>query len=225
MQPVPRSCQWLLRLLNEMIDRVPVCFGAGAPWPQWASRSLSRQFLRGVRMAEAFLRRLLLVLALDLEHTLVDTSKAVERIKGRDRKRMRTWRPPVPRFVVLDECYTPDLNWKLADLHAATKPPGHSRPPPAPVRMAALYRRLDRLRAITEDPMRRARRLAYWLARRRPDWIFAPNRRLRLPGIYGTDVRASFDAMGYGILARSKVRPPPLGPPARWGPSVTVLDW
>jgi hypothetical protein len=221
MQPVPKSSQWPLKLLLEMIARVPECFGALTPWPSVVSRRMARQFLRAVRDAEAFLRRLLLVLALEIEPTLVDTSKAVRRAT----KRVRKWRPRVARFVVLDERDRPDEPARLAALCAARPAPGVRRQPRGPVPMARLYRRLDRLTAIAADPMRRARRLAFWLARYRPDWILTTDPQLRLPGRYGTEITMTFDAIGYQLFEKSKRRPPPMGPPARWGPSITVLDW
>jgi hypothetical protein len=112
MQPVTKSCQWPLQLFEQLIWRVPSCFRSGSSWPARASQSLAQRFRRGLRLVEAFLRRVLLVLALEMEPGLADRSVAVRCRRARTRK----WRPLVPRFVVLNERFMPDMDRRMQEL-------------------------------------------------------------------------------------------------------------
>jgi hypothetical protein len=223
MHPALKSALFVLQVLDGMILRVRASMGSGGVWPPMASRSLYRTFKRGLRLVEAYLRRVLLVMALRIEPTLVDRSKAVERRK----ERVRKWRARQPRFVVLDSRYRPLGNPELRrfDEVARLKREEPWRKAPKTVSMRGLYRRLDYLAKIAAAPMPRAQRLAFYLARRRHGPFVAPDAGLRLPGIYGTEASATFQMLGYLTWDESRKRPPPLPPPKRYGPSVTVLDW
>lgn len=226
MHPVLVSFRLYMRLVRDLISGVrargrDVCAqsGAGGCWPDAARRGAARLLAAGVRLAEACVRRLLLMMALELEPTLVDDPKPMRRPHGR-RSLARG-----PRFQVLPAPCGPMSSAVWDRLAHGRRADG--RRAPGPVHVGRLQQRLDLVAMIAADPLARARRLAFHLARRRPGLILAPDRHLRPPAalrrIWGAEVSASFSAMGFGILERSRSRPPPLPPPRRYGPSITIF--
>jgi hypothetical protein len=174
----------------------------------------------GVRVLASFVRRLLVLMALSMEHGLVDR---IDRAKPLARPHGRGSACAV-RFVLLEP--------RLARVSAADRAvvcwfdlasqPSQARrvAPPSPAR---LYRLLDVLATIVANPEPRALRLAFHLARRRDGPILPPAGPARIAGCWGTQVCASHDAMAEAILSSSRVRPPPLPPPRRAGPTLTSL--
>jgi hypothetical protein len=174
----------------------------------------------GVRVLASFVRRLLVLMALSFEHGLVDRldpAKALPRPKGRKSG-------PSLRFVVLEAPFAlasaetppkPAFNWADRVEHASAAPPARTVSP------ARLYQLLDLLAAIMADPEPRARRLAFHLARRRHGPLLPPAGPARVAGCWGTEIRASHEAMAAAILSAGRIRPPPLPPPRRAGPVVT----
>jgi hypothetical protein len=227
MNPVLKSCDIFLRHLRELIDLVRAGVGipgwlAGAHngiWPKMASRNVARRFRSALNLVEAYLRRLLLLMALRLEPTLVDNRRPLKRVKDRKRRLKKPVRFPV-QFVP----YRPLTDKVLYAFDFAQKlRRERPRRPPALVSMLALYRRLDWLTAVAADPLARATRLAYNLARRRPGPIVAPDQKLRLPQRYGTPISMTFNALNTCVLETSRTRPPPQAPQQWYGPSVTVI--
>jgi hypothetical protein len=219
MNSVLQSCQFVLETLKGIILRVRDGVRTNCHQPGDVSKAAAGRFLRAIRLIEAYLRRVLLTMALQLEPSLVDTSKE----PGRPKEKRRTITAPLPRFVVLDDHYAPLDEDRLAALTAELGSRHTDSTPDKPVRIDSLCRRLERLAMIAQDPLTRARRLAFHLARYRPGPILAPDRNVQLPRAWGTEAGSTFDAMGYAILRDSKSRPPPLPPPKRHGPSIIVL--
>jgi hypothetical protein len=217
MHAVLLSCRFLLATVRAMLDRVVMRDDAYLR-PSFASQAMAKRLATGLRHVEAYLRRVLLVMALELEPTLVDVQRPVRRtpackIKGKAKA--------APHFCILPKAPPPSYALLRAFENRKERLEGHGIRDPQPVDMARLYQRLNHLAIIIGDPLKRAQRLAFYLARKKPGPFFAPNFMLRTPAVWGTEARASFDALAYDILARSKNRPPPLPPPRRLGPSVT----
>jgi hypothetical protein len=217
MHAVLLSCRFLLATVRAMLDRVVMRDDAYLR-PAFASGAMAKRLATGLRHVEAYLRRVLLIMALELEPTLVDVQRPLRRtpackIKGKAKA--------APHFCILPKA--PALPYALMQAFEQRKNNhvNQGGRDPQPVAMARLYERLNHLSIIIGDPLKRAQRLAFYLARKKPGPFFAPNSMLRPPGVWGTEARASFDALAYDIITRSKNRPPPLPPPRRLGPSVT----
>jgi hypothetical protein len=223
MHPVLSSCRIFLQPLGDLIAGVRLLDGAGGMRPALAAKAVAARMAAGLRVIEAYLRRVLIVLALALEPTLVDIQKPLRRPHGR-RMKARSF-----HFVVLDsgacglsEGWLEALEARRSHRHKA---PLTGR---TPVAMGHFYRRLDLLAAIAADPLARARRLAFRLALSRPGPILPPDRDMPPPRLlrrlWGTQTSTTFSLMGHEILARSRARPPEMTPIRRHGPSLLVLD-
>ena len=184
-------------------------------------KAVAMRLVSGLRILRAFLRRLVILIALELEWGLIEERGPLKRPHKRKLK---------PKSAKLSlTCFDPDeVSPWLNNIGPTFKPRVKSQNeegtnPPAYVDMAALYAQLDFLTGIAANPLAKAKRLAFHLARRSPGLIMAPAGPWRIPGRWGTDVSATFDAMAGSIITQSRNRPPPL-PPRRWrGPSITVL--
>lgn len=218
MHPVLQSCCLFLATLRMLIDSVRGLGLSGGARPAFASQAVARRLAVGLRIVEAYLRRVLIVMALELEAELVDAPKPMRRPHGRKKV------AGLPGFTVLAGRGKPLSEVALDAMTLGVKRQQRLRTAPAPVGLGRLYQRLDQLAAIAADPMARARRLAFDLARRLPGPILAPDPRLRPPQNWGLEVSTTFDAMAFDILARSRSRPPPLPPIRKYGPSVLLLD-
>jgi hypothetical protein len=89
--------------------------------------------------------------------------------------------------------------------------------------MGTLYAQLDYLAKIASNPVARAKRLAFHLARSHEGMIIAPEASRRIAGRWGTQARASFDAMAAAILTKSRDRPPPLSPRRTHWPTINAV--
>ena len=225
MHPALKTFGSFLRILQDLVDSVRGTVDINRP--RRAPRAVARRLLAGIRLIEAYLRRVLIVLALELEHGLVDRPGQEKRAKSR-----RCFDPrPVFRVLVDRFMSAPDRD-RIEDLHDELKRERRWRAPPAPVPvyMGRLYRRLQLLTAIADDPMQRARRLAWTIARRHPGWLPVPDPDLRVPGpvrrLWSTEAGLTFSALAHDIRIRSRSRPPPLAPlppAASDGPRVRLL--
>ena len=187
--------------------------------PPVAYKSVAARLASGMRVLRAFLRRLIILIALDMEWSLVDMRGAMKRphkrksasscagfsLKGLDADKVSPW-----------------LNSDGPNFKAKTDIT-QSYTTPVPIDMAKLYAQLDFLAGIAANPIGKAKRLAFHLARTRPGIIMAPEGPHRIAGRWGTEVRASFDAMAASIITQSRNRPPPLPPPRTHWPTITAL--
>jgi hypothetical protein len=185
--------------------------------PALARKAVATRLASGLRVLRAFLRRLIILIALDMEWTLVDTRGEMKRphkrksassagfaLGGLDTQKASPWlNSDGPQFKPRDG--------KLG------------RSEPVDVDMAKLYARLDFLARIAANPTAKAKRLAFHLARTHQGIIIAPLGPKRIAGRWGTQVRASFDAMAGAIITQSRMRPPPLPPPRTHWPMITAL--
>ena len=186
--------------------------------PALARRSVAARLASGMRVLRAFLRRLIILIALDLEWGLVDTRGAMKRphkrksasscagfsLKGLDADKVSPWlNSDGPQFKTVQDSQTYST--------------------PIPIDMTKLYAQLDFLAGIAANPIAKAKRLAFHLARTRHGILMAPEGPTRIAGRWGTEVRASFDAMAASIITQSRNRPPPLPPPRNQWPMITAL--
>ena len=188
--------------------------------PAFACKAVAARLGSGLRVLRAFLRRLIILIALDLEWGLVDTRGAMKRphgckstssagfsLKVFDADKASSWlKGDGPQFkTVLQTGESHEFN------------------PPISIDMTKLYAQLDYLSKLAADPIAKAKRLAFHLARTRHGIIMAPEEPARIGGRWGTEVRASFDAMAASIMTRSRNRPPSLPPPRTHWPTITTF--
>ncbi len=184
--------------------------------PALAATAVAARLASGLRVLRAFLRRLIILIALEMEWGLVDTRGAMKRPHG-----CKSVSSSKPSLQGLDaNTVSPWLNGDGPAFNAVFKA-GYSTP--VPINMASLYAQLDFLAKIAANPNAQAKRLAFHLARSQQGIIIAPKGPDRLAGRWGTEVRASYDAMTSSIITQSRNRPPPLPPPRTHWPTITAL--
>jgi hypothetical protein len=182
--------------------------------PPLSYKAVAMRLVSGMRFLRVFLRRLIILIALDLEWSLVDTRGEMKRphgrkskkfcaklsLKGLDADKPSPWLNGGPQFK-------PALKTGHFQGHSTSMS----------IDMAKLYAQLDFLAGIAANPLAKAKRLAFHLARNRQGlyrgFIMVPEGPQRIAGRWGTEVRASFDAMWASIMTQSRNRPPPLPPP------------
>jgi hypothetical protein len=184
--------------------------------PAMARKAVAERLRSGLIVLRHFLRRLIILIALDLEWGLVDTRGPMKRPHKRKSKSGAAFTlggldPDKP---------SPWLNAAGPQFRPIVRT-GYQGP--VEVDMAKLYAQLEFLAAIAKDPAAKAKRFAFYLARRHPGILMAPEGPKRIAGRWGTEVRASFDAMAMAIITKSRVRPPPLPPPRTHWPTVIAL--
>jgi hypothetical protein len=186
--------------------------------PAWVAKAVAQRLRQGVRALEAYLRRVLILMALELEPGLV----VVVRPENLARAKARPPRARTPMFQIYptpaQERY-PDFE---RDMHLDRGPKEWVSSPVA-VPIGRWLDRLDHLHAIAKAPTAKARRLAFALARRRPGLLMAPPERPRILHRWGREASALHDAMAMQIVQKSRTRPPPLPPPRRGKPMITLL--
>lgn len=185
--------------------------------PRSMTRAAAERFRAGLRALEAYLRRLILCLALQIEHDLPRTNVERARLMPGQRPSRKTSCKPSFHFTIFTGQHDfPDpfyAEWV-----------GGRTVRPVQVPAAPLLARLNALSDLAKSPMARARRLAWHMARHKAGLILAPDLyRGYVPRRYGTEVSASYDAMGHDIIETSRIRPPPLGPVARPPPRIRRL--
>jgi hypothetical protein len=234
MHPVLQSCQLLIRLVAELIAGVIYLgCGYGRVWEadSVVTRAAARRLAAGLRLAQAYLRRVLVVMALELEPTLIDPlyrepCRRPERAFARKAKMRRAV------FVVFQNNapFPGALLAKMVQNHQGGHSVDAANKQVMPICIRSLKARLACLAKIAGDPLPRARRLAFYLARKKPGPLFAPAGPDRPPQslgklrkLWNTATSATFDAMAMDIHIKSRARPPPMQPRHRHGPSILVM--
>jgi hypothetical protein len=184
--------------------------------PPVARKSVATRLASGLAVLRAFLRRLIILIALEMEWSLVDKRGAMKR----PHKRKSNSSPGFSLKGLDTDKVSPWLN---SDGPQFQNRDAQGRITPLPVNMAKLYAQLDYLAGIAANPIAKAKRLAFHLARTHQGIIMAPEGPKRLAGKWGTQVRASFDAMAGSINTKSRNRPPPLPPPRTHWPTITAV--
>jgi hypothetical protein len=178
--------------------------------PGYVRKAVAARLAAGVRALEAYLRRILILMALEMEPDLeaVQRPENLARAKAGVVCARKTFLRIYPNEGRSDFVH------------------GHARAPRPFVEVVSIGRwmtRLDHLHALAKDPVAKARRLAFTLARRRHGLLMAPPERPRLLRRWGSEVSAIHDAMAFQIMQKSRSRPPPLPPPRRGKPMITVF--
>jgi hypothetical protein len=97
MHPVLSSCRVFLNVLRDLIAGVRA--GIGVERPEVASKAVAARVAAGLRLVEAYLRRVLIVMALEIEPSLVDAPKPMRLRRSNGRRKAA--RPA--GFKVLDQ--------------------------------------------------------------------------------------------------------------------------
>ncbi|MEO0981894.1 MAG: hypothetical protein AAFX03_04505 [Pseudomonadota bacterium] len=181
--------------------------------PAGLTKAAAGRLRRGIRALEAFVRRVLILLALELEPGLVPSTKEPS---GHRRARRAARR--FPRLAIFTGEGAPLDSFGFLGA-AAPSPWG-----PGPVPARPLLVRMILIKDLLDHPEARARRLAFHMARKRPGVQLAPDLNKGLvPSRYGTEVSALYTAYGAAIVQASRARPPPLPPALRARPRIRVL--
>jgi hypothetical protein len=192
--------------------------------PEFVIKAVARRLRTGVRALEAFLRRVLILMALEIEPDLVFVRRPENLARTKPRK-LRVKKPFLQIYTMPDRPYSFDFGdgfgascapsgTSVVHAHSATLPP-------ILVPISKWLAQLGYLHAIAKDPFAKARRLAFSLARCRHGILMAPPSPPHLLRRCGTEISATFDAMAFNIMEKSRTRPPPLPPPRR-GPKPTI---
>ena len=191
--------------------------------PAFARKAVAARLVKGVRALEAFLRRILILMALDMEPDLIAKDPCENLARAKERK-LRARKPFLRIFPAPIGADTFDFREKLGAPRPSEQSPHAATLPPVTVPIGRWWRQLDYLQTIIHDPVKKARRLAFSLARRHPGLLMAPDQNRRVMRGCGTEPTSLFDAMAFQILQKSRSRPPPLPPPRRWPkPMITCL--
>jgi len=191
--------------------------------PALVRKAVAARLRSGVRALQAFLRRILILMALDMEPDLVakDQTENLARAKG---KKVRVNRPFLRIFPAPQKGRRLDFKPQFGAPRPSEPSPYAAALPPVTVPIGRWWRQLDYLQTIIHDPVAKARRLAFSLARCHPGLLMAPDQNRRVMRGCGTEPTSLFDAMAFQILQKSRSRPPPLPPPRRWPkPMITLL--
>ena len=191
--------------------------------PGFVRAAVAARLRKGVRALEAFLRRILILMALELEPDLVAEIQTENLARAKGRK-VRATKAFLRIFPTPSGAHTFDFKQRLGAPRTSEIPPHAAALPPVTVPIGRWLRQLDYLQTIIKDPVAKARRLAFSLARRHHGLLMAPDQHCRVMRGCGTEPNSIFDAMAFQILQKSRSRPPPLPPPRRWPkPTITLL--
>jgi hypothetical protein len=184
--------------------------------PSIATKAVAARLKSGLIVLRAFVRRLIILMALEMEWGLVDARGAMKR----PHKRKSLSRAALSLTAFDTPKASPWLNGDGPSFKTKLKT---SESTPVPVDMTKLYAQLVYLSQLAANPMAKAKRLAFHLARTYEGIIMAPRGPERVAGRWGTEVSASYDAMACSIMTKSRTRPPPLPPPRTQWPMITAL--
>ena len=191
--------------------------------PALVRKAVAARLRKGVRALEAFLRRILILMALDLEPDLVAKLQFENLARAKERK-VRARKAFLRIFPTPGGAHTFDFKQRFGVPCASEILPHAAALPPVKVPIAHWLRQLDYLQTIITDPVAKAKRLAFSLARRHHGLLMAPDQHRRVMRGCGTEPSTIFDAMAFQIMQKSRSRPPPLPPPRRWPkPMITLL--
>jgi hypothetical protein len=185
--------------------------------PAVATKAVAARLVTGLILLRAYLKRLIILIALKLEWDLVDKRGPMKRPHG------RKMAPTSAKLSLTCLDSVKVSPWLNSDGPKFKKGQAPSFDHPLPVNMSGLYAQLDFLAGIAANPLAKAQRLAFHLARKREGIIMAPLGPKRVAGRWGTQVRATYGAMSDFIIIESRKRPPPLPPPRTHWPMITAL--
>jgi hypothetical protein len=190
--------------------------------PALARQAVAARLRSGMIVLRAFLRRLIILIALELEWSLVDTRGAMKRPHGRRKSKPSS--PGCSLQGLNTQGASPWLNASGPNFKPVVKSDssrGYNTP--VNIDMANLYAQLDYLAGLAANPLAKAKRLAFHIARNYEGIIIARDGPKRIAGRWGTEVSASYTAIAGSIIMQSRNRPPPLPPPRTHWPTITAF--
>jgi hypothetical protein len=196
--------------------------------PEFVMRAVAARLRTGVRALEAFLRRVLILMALEMEADLVVAPQVENLAREKGGRKLRVTKPFLQIYNgparPLSVDFKHGFDASSACSGASDLPTPAATLPPILVPISKWLAQLDYLHAIATDPIAKARRVAFSLARRRHGILMAPPSPPHLLRQCGNDIFVTFDAMAFQIMQKSRLRPPPLPPPRRGPkPIITLL--
>ena len=207
----PHASEWAQRYADKVIAKDDLHLS-----PTLISKAAATRLKQAIRAMEAYLRRMLVLLALSLQPDLTPDTRARPLRPSR-----RPQTAPGFRFRTFPKAGIDfALSSHFDELKARPRTPntGRTQIPARP-----LLKRFTHLRALIEAPQARARQLAWHMARRRPGPMLAPGHHDAVKNRYGTEFSTTYTLMGHAILKLSRARPPPIGPVPRPPPRIRVL--
>lgn len=182
--------------------------------PLAVTRAAARRLRAGLRALEAYVRRVILLLALQLEQDLnPDQTPYIKTRASTPQSAM------AKTFAILPDARAMPLI-QPADLQ--TFP--YLQVSAAPVCTRAMFARLSVLKTLLLEPMVRARHLALHLARRHLGPVWPPGLQGRaFPALYGSETSALYNGMASAIFCAGRARPPPIGARPHAGPRIRQL--
>ncbi len=191
--------------------------------PGFVRKAVAARLRAGVRALEAFLRRVLILMALEIEPNLVALVWPENLARAKVRK-VSLKNPSLRIYPNADRPQAYDFEQRF-DASCTSDLPSHAAAlAPVTVPIGRWLAQLDYLHAVIKDPIAKARRLAFSLARQRHGLLMAPYQNPRVMRGQGTECTAIFSAMAFQIMGKSRSRPPPLPPPRRGPkPMITVF--
>jgi hypothetical protein len=191
--------------------------------PLFVRKAVARRLRAGIRALTAFLRRILILMALEIEHDLVAKVQAENLARAKARMPL-TKKPFLLIYPKSDRPQDFDFRPTFGASVGSDLPSFNASSLPVTVPIGRWLAQLDHLHRIALDPFAKARRLAFSLARRRHGILMAPPEHPRIMQRHGREATAIYDAMGAQIIHKSRSRPPPLPPPWRGPkPMITVF--
>jgi hypothetical protein len=188
--------------------------------PDYARKSVAARMVSGLIVLKTFLRRLIILIALELEWGLVDKRGEMKRPHKRKSKPSEGFSLPLLDCTKVSpwiKAVPPNFKPRIKSQNA------YGTNPAVYVDMGKLYAYFTYLSKIADNPFPKAKRLAFHLARNRPGYILALEGPKRIAGRWGTEIRAYYDTLPALIVDKSRNRPPPLPPPRNHWPMITRL--
>ncbi|MEM8617268.1 MAG: hypothetical protein AAGF20_10075 [Pseudomonadota bacterium] len=175
--------------------------------PPLISRAAAQRFRAGLRALEAFLRRLFVLMALEMADQLSPRANGATVLQGdaapASKVKRTTARLAQPTFRI----FIPDA----VEVDWSSIRPGPAHAPrckwdrPLRIESFPLLARLAYLKSLLDAPEARARRLAHFLLRKKLT-LFPVH---RLPARYGTEISACYAGLGAAISTARLARSPP----------------
>jgi hypothetical protein len=188
--------------------------------PETVRKAVAARLVSGLIVLKTYLRRLIILIALDLEWGLIDTRGEMKRPHGRKSKSSAGFHLPSldsSKVSPWHQAVAPNFKPRINSQNA------YSTDAPVYVDMAKLYAQFDYFAKIAANPYPKAKRLAYHLARNYEGPILVCEGPKRIAGRWGTEIRTYYDWMPALIVDQSRNRPPPLPPPRHHWPMITAL--
>jgi hypothetical protein len=196
-----------LQLAAKVIARDNLNLG-----PSAISLAAAARLRRGLHALHAYVRRVLILLALEIEHDMTPDNSEHPRRMGPREAGIKT--TSIPLFP----CHAPRNDF-FFDTHISPR-----KQSPTSINPAPLIDRWRALKDLLENPDKRARRLAIHMARKHEGMILPPDLYgAAIRNRDGTELSSLYACMAHDIQTQSRARPPPLGPRPRPPPRIRRL--